>query len=72
MNNTLFLQQIAQTGNLDSNLNMRRYTPDLMPMFMEIKAAKPRLGQDQLAKELGCSSSTLQRYRHDLKMLSTL
>ena len=30
----------------------------------------PRFPQDQIAKELGCSSSTLQRYRQQKKMLS--
>ena len=29
-----------------------------------------RLRQDQIAKELGCSSSTFQRYRQDINMLS--
>ena len=31
----------------------------------------PRLTQDQIAKELGCSSSTLQRYRQNINMPST-
>ena len=33
---------------------------------MEIKSINPNLGQDQTTKELCCSSSTLQRYRHDI------
>ena len=37
---------------------------------MKIKSVNHRLGQDQIAKELGCSSSTLQRYRNDINMLS--
>ena len=37
---------------------------------MEIKSMNPNLGQDQIAKKLGCSSSTLQRYRNDINMLS--
>ena len=41
-----------------------------MARFMEIKSMNPRLRQDQMAKELGCSSSTLQRYRQDINMLS--
>ena len=41
-----------------------------MAGFMAITLFNPKLGQDQLAKELGCSSSTLQRYRHDIFMLS--
>ena len=41
-----------------------------MARFMEIKFFNPRLKQDQTAKELGCSSSTLQRYRQDINTLS--
>ena len=41
-----------------------------MARFIEIKPINPKLGQDQTAKELGYSSSTLQRYRQDIKMLS--
>ena len=37
---------------------------------MESKSVNPKLGQDQIAKELGCPSSTSQRYRHDINMLS--
>ena len=37
---------------------------------MENKSIKPKLSQDQTAKQLGCSSSTLQRYRQDTNMLS--
>ena len=29
-----------------------------MAVFMEIKSVNPKLGQDQVAKELDCSSST--------------
>ena len=41
-----------------------------MARFMEIKSMNPRLRQDQMAKDLGCSSSPLQRYRQDKNMLS--
>ena len=70
MNNTFSLEQISKTGNLDSNLVTRQYKLDLMPRFKEIKSMNPGLRQDQIAKEIGCSSSTLQRYRQDIKMLS--
>ena len=33
---------------------------------METNSVNPKLRQDQIAKELGCSSSTLQRYRNDI------
>ena len=34
---------------------------------MKRKSVNPKIGQDQIAKELGYSSSTLQRYRNDIK-----
>ena len=37
---------------------------------MKIKFVIPKIRQDQIAKKLGCSSSTLQRYRQDINMLS--
>ena len=70
MNNTFSLEQIYKTGNLDSNLILRQYKLDLMARFTEIKSVNPKLKQNQMAKELGCPSSTLQRYRNDIKMLS--
>ena len=70
MNNTVSLQQISRTDNLDSNLILRQQKLDLMARFMEIKSVNLILRQDQIAKELGCSSNTLQRYRNDIKMLS--
>ena len=41
-----------------------------MAKFVEIKSVNPRLRQDQIAKEIGCSSSTLQRYRKVVNLLS--
>ena len=70
MNNTFSLEQISKSGNLDSNLIFRQYKLDLLARLMDIKNVNSRLRQDQTAKELGCSSSTLQRYRRDLNMLS--
>ena len=63
MKNTFSLQQVSQIGNLDSNLILRQYNIDLLGMFMEIKSVNPKSRQDQKTKELGCSSSTLQRYK---------
>ena len=37
---------------------------------MSIQSTKPRLRQDQIPKEFGFSSSTLQRNRQDINMLS--
>ena len=41
-----------------------------MARFMEIKTVNRKLGKEQVAKELGCSSSTPQRYRQDINMNS--
>ena len=70
MKNNFSLKQISKTGNLDANLMSRQNKLDLMARFMDIKSVKPRLRQDQIAKELGCSKSTLQRYGNDINMLS--
>ena len=63
-------EQISKTGNLDANLILRQNKLDLMSRFMELKSINPKLGQDQIAKEVSYSCSTLQRYRHDIKMQS--
>ena len=70
MNTTVCLQQVLRKGNLDSNLILRQYKLDLIARLMEIKSMNRRLGEDQLPKELGCSSGTSQRYRQDIKLLS--
>ena len=41
-----------------------------MASFMKIKSVNLKLKQSEIAKELGCASSTLQRYRNDINMLS--
>ena len=43
---------------------------DKMAKFMEIKSTNPKLKQSEIAKELKESSSTIQRYRREIKMLS--
>ena len=70
MNNTFSLEQISKTGELNANLILRQYKLDLMARFMEKKSNNPKLTQKEIAKELGYSSSTLQRYRNDISMNS--
>ena len=70
MNNTFSLQQIQKTSNLDANLISRQFKLNIMCDFMMIKYENPRLKQSEIADRLNCSSSTLQRYRKDLDMLS--
>ena len=69
-NNTFSLQQIQRTSNLDANLISRQYKLNLMADFMRLKYENPKLRQSEIAGQLGLSSSTLQRYRSDINMLS--
>ena len=41
-----------------------------MADFMKIKYENPKMKQTEIANQLGMSSSTLQRYRNDINMLS--
>ena len=70
MNNSFSLQQISKTGNLDSTLLSRQYKLNLMADFMRINYESPKLKQSEMANQLGYSSSTSQRYRIDVNMLS--
>ena len=70
MNNSFSLQQIQKTSNLDANLISREYKLNLMADFMRVKYENPRMKQSEIANQLGMSSSTVQRYRNDINMLS--
>ena len=70
MNNSFSLQQIQKTSNLDANLISRQYKLNLMADFMKVKYENPRMRQSEIANQLGVSSSTIQRYRNDINMLS--
>ena len=70
MNNSFSLQQIQKTSNLDANLLSRQYKLNLMADFMRLKNENPRMKQSQIANQIGLSSSTVQRYRNDINMLS--
>ena len=70
MNNSFSLQQIQKTSNLDANLISRQYKLNLMADFMKVKYENPKMRQSEIANQLGMSSSTLQRYRNDINMLS--
>ena len=70
MNNNFSLQQIQKTSNLDANLISRQYKLNLMADFMRVKYENPKMKQTEIANQLGMSSSTLQRYRNDINMLS--
>ena len=70
MNNSFSLQQIQKTSNLDANLISRQYKLNLMADFMRVKYQNPRLKQSEIANQIGMSSSTVQRYRNDINMIS--
>ena len=53
--------QIFKMEKPDSNLILRQYKTDLMARYMKIKSTNPKLKQDQIAKELCFSVSTLKR-----------
>ena len=64
------LQQISRTGNLDPNLISRQYKLDVMSKFMCIEFENPKMKQSEIANQLGYSTSTLQKHRSDISMLS--
>ena len=70
MNNSFSLQQIQKTINLDENLISRQFKLNLMADFMRVKYENPKLKQTERANQLCLSSSTLQRYRNYINMLS--
>ena len=70
MNNSFSLQQIQKTSNLDANSIFRQYKRNLMADFMRFKNENPKLKQSQIANQICLSTSTLQRYRNDINMLS--
>ena len=70
MNNSFSLQQIQKTTGLDANLVSRQYKLNLMVDFMRVKYENAEMKQSEIANQLGMSSSTLQRYRNDINMLS--
>ena len=70
MNNSFSLQQVQKTSNLDANLISRQYKLNLMADFMPLKQENPKMKKSEIANQLGLSSSTIQRYRNDINMLS--
>ena len=70
MNESFSLQQIQKTSNLDAILISKQYKLYLMAVFLRAKNQNPKLKQSQIAKQLGYSTSTLQRYKNDLNILS--
>ena len=70
MNNSFSLKQIQRTSNLDPNLISRQYKLNLIADLMRVKYENPKMKQSQTANQIGLSTSTLQRYKNDINMLS--
>ena len=70
MNNSFFLQQIQKTSNLDANSISRHYKLNLRADFKRLRYENPKMKQSEIANQLRLSSSTIQRYRNDIKMHS--
>ena len=68
--NTPSLSEINKTANMDPNLLTRHYKLRLMNDFMHMKYQNPQMKQSEIANNLNMSSSTSQRYRNDINMLS--
>ena len=68
--NTPSLAEINKTANMDPNLLTRHYKLKLMNDFMNIKYQNPKLKQSEIANQLNMSTSTIQRQRNDINMLS--
>ena len=68
--NTPSLSEINKTANMDPNLIIRHYRLKFMNDFMNIKYLNPKLKQSEIASQLKMSTSTIQRQRNDINMLS--
>ena len=68
--NTPSLSEINKISNMNPNLITKHYKLKLMNDFMNIKYQNPKMSQSEISNQLGMSSSTLQRYRNDIIMLS--
>ena len=68
--NTPSLTEINKTANMDPNLLTRHYKLKLMNDFMNIKYQNPKVKQSEITNQLNMSTSTIQRQRNDINMLS--
>ena len=68
--NTPSSAEINRTANVDPNLVTRHYKLKLMNDFMNIKYQNPKMKQSEIANQLNMSTSTIQRQRNDVNMLS--
>ena len=70
MNNTPSLNEINKNSAIDPNMLTKNYKLKLMNDFMNIKYQNPKMTQSEISSQLNISSSTIKRYRNDIKMFS--
>ena len=68
--NTPSLNEINKTADMDPDLVTKHYKLKLMNDFMNIKYQNPKLKQSEIASQLNMTTSTIQRQRNDINMLS--
>ena len=70
MNNTPSLNEIDKNSTMDPNMLTKYCKLKLMNDFMSIKYQNPKMTQTEISSQLNMSSSTRQRYRNDINMIS--
>ena len=70
MNNTPSLNEINKNSTMDPKMLTKYYKLKLMNDFMNIKYQNQKMTQSETSSQLNMSSSTIQRYRNDINMLS--
>ena len=68
--NIFTIDMAVKSENLNSNSILRLHKQNMMLKFVEKKSNEPRLTQKQICNQLGCSDSTIKRYRDDISMKS--
>ena len=62
--------QTIETRKVGAKSILRQCKLDLISGFLESKSINAKITHKQRAQEIGCSHSTLKRYRKDKKMIS--
>ena len=60
--------KIITAVNLNPNDIIKKSVMDMMIKFENLRVSNPKSTQDQICKMMNISSSSLRRYRNDLKM----
>ena len=61
MSSSLSLDSFSEQDNIDSNSALRLCKPTLPMKCMEMKTNSSKCTRKQIAKDLGCADSTLER-----------